>query len=115
MNHRSSRDAPIRIDVFLNSVTMTRIERLTLMIRLAIRARRAKRVAGDSLIVGLVGRTESEIAPLGTIFVRNELWRARSRTKIAAGNAVRVTGIEGLTLTVEAELARDHDTGCRRS
>jgi len=85
---------------------MTCIQRVILMIRLAIHARRAKRGGCESSIVGLIGRTETEIAPLGTIFVRNELWPARSQTRIAAGNAVRVTGIEDLTLTVVAESAR---------
>ena len=43
------------------------------------------------------------IAPEGTVFVRGELWRARSPMSIAAGEGVRVTDINGLTLNVEAE------------
>ena len=43
------------------------------------------------------------IAPEGPVFVRGELWRARSLMSIAAGEGVRVTDINGLTLNVEAE------------
>ncbi|HXU09256.1 MAG TPA: NfeD family protein, partial [Blastocatellia bacterium] len=46
---------------------------------------------------------ETAVAPQGTIFVRGELWRARSRMNIAPGERVRVTGMDGLTLDVEAE------------
>ena len=37
------------------------------------------------------------------MFVRGELWRARSQMSIARGEGVRVKGIDGLTLDVEAE------------
>jgi membrane-bound serine protease (ClpP class) len=54
-------------------------------------------------MVGLRGRAETEIISEGTVFVRGELWRARSPMKIARGEIIRVTGVEGLTLEVEAE------------
>lgn len=76
---------------------------LTVMLRLAIRARRAKVTTGSSGMIGLTGRAETAIAPQGTIFVRGELWHARSRMNIAPGASVRVTGVDGLTLDVEAE------------
>jgi membrane-bound serine protease (ClpP class) len=75
---------------------------LTFMLRLAIRARRAKVTTGSSGMIGLTGRAETAIAPQGTIFVRGELWRARSQMNIAPGESVRVTGMNGLTLEVEA-------------
>ena len=76
---------------------------LTVMVRLAIRARRSKVTTGTSGMIGLTGRAETAIAPEGKIFVRGELWRARSQMSIASGESVRVTGVHGLTLDVEAE------------
>jgi membrane-bound serine protease (ClpP class) len=75
----------------------------TFILRLAIRARRAKVTTGTSGMIGLTGRAATAIAPEGTIFVRGELWRARSQMKVSRGENVRVTGIDGLTLDVEAD------------
>lgn len=54
-------------------------------------------------MIKLMGRAETAIAPEGTIFVRGELWKARSKMSISPGESVRVTGMDGLTLDVEAE------------
>jgi len=75
----------------------------TFVLRLAIRARRAKVTTGSSGMIGLIRRAETAIAPEGTIFVRGELWKARSKMSIAPGESVRVTGMDGLTLDVEPE------------
>ena len=90
---------------------MTVVERITLMVRLAIRARRAKRLAGNSRIVGLTGRATTEIAPEGTIFLRNELWRAHSSVKIVPGETVRVTGFAGLALEVDPDADMKYSEG----
>jgi membrane-bound serine protease (ClpP class) len=58
---------------------------------------------GMAGMIGLHGRAQTAIAPEGTVFVRGELWRARSVMRIASGEGVRVTDIDGLTLNVEAE------------
>jgi membrane-bound serine protease (ClpP class) len=76
------------------------------MLRLAVRAHRSKTTTGDSGMIGLRGRAESEIAPEGAVFVRGELWKARSEMKIARGEPVRVIGLDGLKLEVEAESGR---------
>ena len=76
---------------------------MTFMLRLAIRARRSKVTTGTAGMIGLTGRAETAIAPEGTVFVRGELWRARSRMRVARGESVRVTGVDGLTLDVEEE------------
>ena len=82
---------------------MNALARMSLMIRLAIIARRAKMLPNVTAIVGLTGRAETAIAPDGTVFVRGELWHARSRMNVSRGANVRVTGIEGLALDVEGE------------
>lgn len=76
---------------------------LVFMIRLALRARVAKITTGEAGMIGLRGKARTEIAPEGTVFVRGELWGARSHMKIASGESVRVTGLDGLVLEVEAE------------
>lgn len=76
---------------------------LIMMLKLALRARHEKITTGTAGMVGLRGRAETEIISEGTVFVRGELWRARSPMKIARGEIIRITGVEGLTLEVEAE------------
>jgi membrane-bound serine protease (ClpP class) len=82
---------------------MNTLKRIIMMMRLAMRARREKASAGASRIIGLTGTVETAIAPEGTIFVRNELWLARSDVNVAAGETVRVVGVNGLTLSVDPE------------
>jgi membrane-bound serine protease (ClpP class) len=74
---------------------------MIVMVRLALRARGVRVTTGLAGMIGLKGRAETAIAPEGRIFVRGELWRARSQTKIAAGENVRVVGVDGLTLDVD--------------
>ncbi|MEN3332981.1 MAG: hypothetical protein V7641_2346 [Blastocatellia bacterium] len=76
---------------------------LTFMLKLAMRARHMKVTTGMAGMIGLHGKAQTAIAPEGTVFVRGELWRARSPMSIAQGEGVRVTDINGLTLNVEAE------------
>jgi membrane-bound serine protease (ClpP class) len=56
--------------------------------------------AGVDEMVGLVGRCETTIDPIGKVFVRGEYWNTVADTKIVAGDPVEVIGIEGLTLRV---------------
>lgn len=74
---------------------------LIVMVRLALRARHTRVATGLAGMIGLKGRAETAIEPEGRVFVRGELWRARSQTRIAAGENVRVVGVEGLTLYVD--------------
>ncbi|HJQ70298.1 MAG TPA: NfeD family protein [Blastocatellia bacterium] len=77
--------------------------KILLMLKVASRARRAKRDVGLTGIVGLRGRAVTTVAPEGTVFVRNELWRARAAEAIGQGESVLVTGLDGITLEVEAK------------
>ncbi|HKY06017.1 MAG TPA: NfeD family protein [Blastocatellia bacterium] len=79
---------------------------LIVLLRLVYRSRQAKITTGTAGMIGQVGRAETEIAHEGTVFVRGELWRASSYTRIAPGQTVRVVGLDGLTLKVEIE--KDH-------
>jgi membrane-bound serine protease (ClpP class) len=56
-------------------------------------------------MLGEMGVARSAIDPEGTVEVRGAPWRARTNraTPLAAGDALRVVGIEGLVLEVEPE------------
>jgi membrane-bound serine protease (ClpP class) len=72
--------------------------------RLALRAHRQQPVTGIDGMIGAIGRTRSDVGPgaVGQLDIHGELWRAQSATHIAAGQPVRVTAVNGLTLIVEA-------------
>ena len=52
-------------------------------------------------MIGVEGKAETDVAHEGTVFMRGELWRARSVVRIPRGQRVRVIGLDGLTLSVE--------------
>ena len=71
------------------------------LMNLAIRARRNKVTTGSQGLIGETGIAQTELSPVGTVFVHGELWRARSRQPVANGEQVRVTDVNGLQLDVE--------------
>ncbi|HEX5735382.1 MAG TPA: NfeD family protein [Blastocatellia bacterium] len=75
---------------------------IALMLKIALRARRAKRAVSGTGIIGLKGKAVTPVAPEGTVFVRNELWRARAHQAIGEGESVLVTGLDGITLKVRS-------------
>ena len=55
-------------------------------------------------LIGLVGEARGRLAPDGPVYVKGTMWRGRSTgAEIATGTAVRVRGVDGLVLRVEAE------------
>jgi membrane-bound serine protease (ClpP class) len=80
--------------------------------RLALRAQRQLPVTGAHALIGLLGRARTRLAPgaNGHIDVRGEIWRAESTASLNTGDAVRVMGINGLTLLVEPAKASSLDT-----
>jgi membrane-bound serine protease (ClpP class) len=62
----------------------------------AVAVRRRPVTVGPQQIVGMEGVVRGE----GQVFVRGELWRARSRDPLRPGEHVRVAGMDGLTLDV---------------
>lgn len=77
-----------------------------LLIRLVLRVRRSKVTTGQEGLVGELGVARSPLAPEGVILVHGELWRARAHETIPAGTPVRVRGVHGLLLEVEAETSQ---------
>jgi membrane-bound serine protease (ClpP class) len=64
------------------------------------RALARPQTAGVSELLGLVGRVATPLAPEGRVFVRGEYWAARGDEELPAGEAVEVTGVEGMRLRV---------------
>jgi len=62
----------------------------------AVTARRMPVTVGPQEIVGM----EGVVREGGLVFVRGELWRARSRETLTPGERVQVDGLDGLTLSV---------------
>jgi membrane-bound serine protease (ClpP class) len=56
---------------------------------------------GSEALVGEEATVVEPCAPEGTVRLRGEIWKARSSFPCAAGERVRVTGVDGLTLEVE--------------
>jgi membrane-bound serine protease (ClpP class) len=57
-------------------------------------------------LIGLRGEARGRLAPDGPVFVKGALWRGRTNgDPIEAGTAIRVRGVDGLILRVEAEPA----------
>jgi membrane-bound serine protease (ClpP class) len=71
--------------------------------RLALRAYRQPPATGIEGMIGAAGRVRADVRPdaAGQVDIHGEIWRAQSATHIAAGQPVRVTAVNGLTLTVE--------------
>ena len=59
------------------------------------------------------GRSRTELAPRGKVFVAGELWQAEADRRVPAGTRVEVTGRDGLVLRVRP--AGPDDAGHERS
>lgn len=71
-----------------------------LVLGMALKARRRPVVSGAEEMLGAHGEVIDEY---GRVRVHSELWQAQSDTPLHAGQKVRVTGREGLTLRVVPE------------
>jgi membrane-bound serine protease (ClpP class) len=65
-----------------------------------VKALRARTVTGMEGLIGEVGVVRTRLALRGQVFLRGELWTAEGQGEVEAGESVRVTGIDGLTLRV---------------
>jgi membrane-bound serine protease (ClpP class) len=73
------------------------------ILRKLIDARRLPYAAGEESMIGTVGTVREPLNPSGMVFVNGALWQATSTAgPLPAGTAVRVVGVDGLRLRVEA-------------
>ncbi len=71
------------------------------VLAMAVKARRRPVVSGRDLLVGNQGQVVEWAGGAGRVRIEGEFWQARGRPGLQPGQRVRVTGIEGLTLSVE--------------
>lgn len=73
------------------------------LIGVAVKARARPVVSGIHNLVGERATVSQDFETTGTIRVHGELWNAQSGTPMKRGQAVRITGVQGLTLFIEPE------------
>lgn len=73
------------------------------MMTLVMRTFRAPVRTGSEGLTQEFGVARSALDPNGTVFVHGEIWKAVSSHPIAAGERVRVTGVNGMVLEVRPE------------
>lgn len=85
------------------SVTLTLAGLLLFLVTLGVRAQQQRAVTGSEGMIGELGQalTSIDAGGVGRVQTQGEIWTATAPTPIAAGEAVRITGIKGLLLTVE--------------
>jgi membrane-bound serine protease (ClpP class) len=71
------------------------------LVRLAVRARHNKSLVGIDALLGQIAIVTKPLEPTGQVMVHGELWEAHSTTPAPRDTPVRVTAVNGLTLTVE--------------
>jgi len=73
---------------------------LMAIIGIAVKARNRPVVAGREQLVGATGTALSDFTQQGNVFVHSERWSAITTAPLQKGQAIIVTGIDGLTLEV---------------
>ena len=75
------------------------------LVQLAVKAQRSQPITGDVGMLESLGQALTAIDPGGTgrVRTRGEIWTATAAEPITAGDMVRVTGLEGLVLTVRPD------------
>ena len=71
------------------------------LLRLTVASFRLKVATGSESMIGETGMAKTEISGAGQVFVHGEWWSARADEPIAGGREVKITRVDGLTLTVE--------------
>ena len=71
------------------------------VIGMALRARRRPVVSGRDELLGMEGVALADFSGEGSVRIHSEIWRARAVRPVHRGERIRVTGVQGLTLSVE--------------
>jgi membrane-bound serine protease (ClpP class) len=88
-------------------VTLTLSAIILFLVQLAVKAQRTQPITGEDGMREGLGQALTAIDPGGTgrVRTRGEIWTATAEEPITAGDMVRVTGLQGLTLTVRPDRA----------
>ena len=95
-------------------VTLGASALILFLVSLAVRAQQLPTATGEEGMIGSIARALTAIEPgrTGRVNTRGEIWTATADEPIQPGDTVRVTGLEGLVLTVRPE--RVHAAGTPR-
>jgi membrane-bound serine protease (ClpP class) len=74
----------------------------------AVRARRQPIVSGREDMIGASAKATADFQGRGQVRAHGELWNAESSVPVRAGQALRVTAMDGLVLTVEPEESKEN-------
>jgi membrane-bound serine protease (ClpP class) len=74
----------------------------------AVRARRQPIVSGREDMIGASAKATADFQGRGQVRAHGELWSAESSVPVRAGQALRVTAMDGLVLTVEPEESKEN-------
>ena len=66
-----------------------------------LKTRLTKPTTGQEELIGEVVRAETDIAPVGTVHIHGEIWRASAADPVRKGEDVVIRDVDGLTLVVE--------------
>jgi membrane-bound serine protease (ClpP class) len=77
-------------------------------VTIAIRAHRSRVDTGREGLIGIAGTARTDIHDDGQVYLRGEIWNARSEEPIAKGTEIVVLAVEGLRLTVKKAASREH-------
>lgn len=73
----------------------------TILLMVAVRARRQAVVSGEEGMIGMTGPVLTWDGHNGTVRVHGEIWSARAHRSLRPGQTVRVVELDGLTVVVE--------------
>jgi membrane-bound serine protease (ClpP class) len=78
---------------------------LVFLVRLAVASQRRRSVTGPSGMIDSVGvaLTTIQAGMIGRVETHGEIWRATAAESVAQGDFVRITAVDGLTLTVRRD------------
>jgi membrane-bound serine protease (ClpP class) len=83
------------------ALTATTAAFFLFVLGMALQARRRPVVSGRDLLIGARGRVVDWGQGSGRVRVEGEIWQATGPADLSPGNRVRITSVQGLTLTVE--------------
>jgi membrane-bound serine protease (ClpP class) len=90
---------PRSLIVILALVTLAFV---LVVVRMAVRARRAPIVSGVASLVGADGEMVDDAAGVGWATIRGETWRVATEARLARGQKIRVVGMDGVMPRVAA-------------
>jgi membrane-bound serine protease (ClpP class) len=89
----------------IGAVAVTSLALTLVVVRLAMRSHQLRVATGIEEMTGARGEVEDWRGGKGHVFAHGERWRAVSKGPLKKGQAVRVIGMDGLVLKVEADPA----------